>query len=712
MRKYSTGGFDWFRPIAALLVVAVHTGPLLSFHTGANYLITDILARLAVPFFFAVSGWFLVPRLRQDGAAALTGFLKKGLLMYGLSTLLYLPVMLYSGYFRQPDLPLELLRDLCFNGTFYHLWYFPAVLLGACVVCLLVRRLGPRGAAAVCCVLYLLGLLGDSYYALTAALPPLKALYDGLFLCFDYTRNGLFFAPIFLLLGGLLAEREPAPSAGPCGAGLLLSLAVLLAEGIFVKYFHLARFDALYLSLPLCLFFLFSWLRALVLPPAPRLRSWTGAVYVLHPLCIVLIRGGARLAGLTELLVEHSLVHYSAVVLLSGLLALPFALLSPGQGGAPHRARAWIEVDAAVLRHNIRALTALLPGDCRLMAVLKANAYGHGDVLCARICRSAGVTTFAAATVEEGVRLRKSGVRGEILVLGYSGADAVPRLARFHLSQAVVSLEHARLLQAQGRRIQVHLKVDTGMHRLGVPWDRPDLLGRVFACRNLQVKGLFTHLSGAEDPSPAGQAQTREQIRRFQWAAAELARAGHSPGALHLQGSYGLLNYGAVEGCSLVRAGIALYGLLSSPEDHTRIDPGLRPVLSLRARVAQIHTLLPGERAGYDGAFTAQHPTRLALVTIGYADGWPRALSCGAGRVLIRGREAPVAGLICMDQMLVDVTAIPGVSPGDTATLIGRDGDAELTAGAAAAAAGSITNELLSRLGPRLERIVTEGPPS
>ena len=156
-----------------------------------------------------------------------------------------------------------------------------------------------------------------------------------------------------------------------------------------------------------------------------------------------------------------------------------------------------------------------------------------------------------------------------------------------------------------------------------------------------------------------------------------------------------------------MRAGIALYGLLSSPQDTTRFSADLRPVLSLRARVAQVHTLQAGEPAGYDGAFTAQRPSRLALVTIGYADGWPRSLSRGRGRVLVRGQSAPIAGLICMDQLLADVTGIAGVSPGDTVTLIGRDGDACLTAGEAAQAADTITNELLSRLGERLERVLT-----
>ena len=703
MRGNTLGGFDRFRLPAALLVVAIHTGPLLSVSPLANDLLTDIWGRIAVPFFFAVSGWFLVPRLRREGAAALGPFLKKTLLLYLLSALLYLPLNLYNHTLA--DSGASLLRDIFFNGTFYHLWYFPALALGACIVWALVRGLG-RWAWLPAVLLYLIGLLGDSWYGLTAALPPVRAAYEAMFLCFDYTRNGLFSTPIFLLLGGWLAGRPRRGGAGRYGAGLLASLVLLTAEGLLVKHFALARFDALYLTLPLCVGFLLLWLAALELPAAPALRGWTAAIYVLHPWCIVLVRGGARVVGLTGVLVDNSLGHYGAVVLLSALLALPFAFLRPAK--ADPRGRAWIEVDAAALRHNLSALSALLPEGGKLMPVVKANAYGHGDLAVARICAGEGVRAFAVATAAEGARLRRGGVRGTILVLGCTGPREVPLLARYRLTQAVVSADHARALAAQGRRIAVHLKIDTGLHRLGIPWDDVEGLVAPFACKNLKVTGVFTHLSDAEALDGASQARTLEQLRRLQSAVDGLRKAGFDPGAIHFQGSYGLLNYADSLPCDFARPGIALYGVLSSPDHRTRSAVDLRPVLSLRARVTQLHRLEVGEAAGYDGAFTARRPTVLAALSIGYADGWPRSLSNGAGQVLIRGQRAPIAGLVCMDQLLVDVTDIDGVTPGDIATLIGRDGAAELTAGQAARAAGTITNELLSRLGPRLPRLVTD----
>lgn len=700
MTSTRLGGLDDFRVPAALLVIAIHTGPLLSMSPATNYLLTDILARLAVPFFFAVSGWFLLPRVQQQGMAALLPFLKKILILYSISACLYYPVKIYNHTFSWTSLP----RELIFDGPFYHLWYFPALLLGTLLVCLSLRYLGRRGTAVLCAALYLFGLLGDSYYGLAQAIPPLYRLYEALFQCFDYTRNGLFFAPLFLLLGDRAGRNPPRHGPQRCWIGFGLGLAALIAEGLAVKHFNLARFDAFYLALPPCLYALLQGLRTLELPPRPGLRAWSGAVYILHPLCILLVRGFAKGFGQTALLVDQSLVHYAAVVGLSALLALPFALLRRRRPTSA-RSRAWIELDARALRHNLALLRERLPAGCTLMAVVKANAYGHGAVEIARLCAAEGVDAFAVATVQEGEQLRRAGIRGTILVLGYSGPELVPLLARCRLTQTVVSAEHAQLLDGCGRRLQVHLKLDTGMHRLGIPWNDAASLASIYACRNLKVIGTFTHLARAGQRTLEGEHATEEQLACFRTATERLRCAGFDPGALHVQSSYGLLNYPELT-CAYVRLGIALYGSLSAPDDHTRLSLPLRPVLALRARVVQVHTLQPGETAGYDGDFIAVRPCHVAVLAIGYADGWPRCLSHGVGQVLLHSRPVPVAGLICMDQMLVDVTEVPNVRPGDIATLIGRDGDAELTAARVARDAGTIANELLSRLGSRVERIL------
>lgn len=381
---------------------------------------------------------------------------------------------------------------------------------------------------------------------------------------------------------------------------------------------------------------------------------------------------------------------------------------APGKFPAPPpraypRARAWIELDRAALRHNVERLRSLLPEGCALMPAVKANAYGHGAVLAARELNRLGVRAFCAASAEEGAELRRHGVRGEILVLGYTHPGNFPLLRRYRLTQAAVDADHARLLNAYGKKLRVHLKIDTGMHRLGIPAERTEEIARVFRLKNLRVRGIFTHLCADETRSGADEAFTLAQAAAFQEVLCSLRKQGLSYGKAHLLSSYGLLNYPELGG-AYARVGIALYGVLSGPAGLETCPVELRPVLSLKARVALVRDLPKGQSAGYGFGYTAEGGRRIAVLSIGYADGLPRSLSRGRGRVLIRGEEAPIIGSVCMDQTLVDVTDIPGVRSGDTAVLIGRSGRREITAYDLAEAGGTITNEVLSRLGPRLNR--------
>ena len=359
--------------------------------------------------------------------------------------------------------------------------------------------------------------------------------------------------------------------------------------------------------------------------------------------------------------------------------------------------RAWIELDMDALAHNLRLLRRRLPDACELMAVVKANAYGHGDLAVARALNGMGVSRFAVATLEEALRLQRGGVRGEMLILGYTDPSDAPLLARHRLTQTVVDARHAAALDAAGERVQVQIALDTGMHRLGIDSEHISEIERVFACDRLMVTGVFSHLCASDSADPADVAFTLLQLRRFERAVNRLRDDGYDPGRCHVQASGGILNYSG-QRWDCARAGIALYGVGGTP------DVPLRPVLSLRARVTCVRTIEAGETAGYGRAFRAGRTTRLAAVSIGYADGAPRQLF-GRGVVLIRGRRAPVAGRVCMDQMLVDVTDVPGVAPGDVVTLIGCDGEAMIRCEEVAEWCGTIPNEILSRLGPRLERI-------
>ena len=366
--------------------------------------------------------------------------------------------------------------------------------------------------------------------------------------------------------------------------------------------------------------------------------------------------------------------------------------------------RAWIELDMAALEHNVRFLESLLPSECSLMPAVKANAYGHGAIPIAKELERLGITSFCVACAAEGAELREAGIKGEILILGYTAPQVFPLLHRCRLTQTVTDYSYAELLQACGLPLHVHIAVDTGMHRLGIRWEDADQIAAVYQMKNLTVDGIYTHLSACDSDDPVAQAFTERQISAF-FRVTEILKAKGCPcKGLHLLSSYGILRR-TKAAADYVRPGIALYGLLSTEEDSRRLTPALRPVLSLKARVSSLRTLHAGESAGYGLAFTACKDMTLAVLSIGYADGLPRALSGGRGRVLINGCSAPIVGLICMDQTLVDVSDIPNLSPGDTAVLIGASGTQEITAGDLAESCGTITNEILSRLGGRLERI-------
>lgn len=361
------------------------------------------------------------------------------------------------------------------------------------------------------------------------------------------------------------------------------------------------------------------------------------------------------------------------------------------------KSRAWKEIDLDALARNVRALQGRLAPGCRLMAVVKADAYGHGAVPAARRLEEEGVDAFAVACLTEGIALRQAGIRGMILILGYTPPEEVLLLSNWRLTQTVADEAHGRALSAAGPPIQVHLALDTGMHRLGVPSEDTAALARLFRLENLRITGVFSHLCVSDSPKQGDVDYTRRQLDRFYAAVDWLRRNGYDPGFTHIQASGGILSL-PPQPCDYARAGIALYGAAEGAD--------LRPVLALRARVACVRTLSAGERAGYGLDFRAKRNTKLAVLTIGYADGLPRNLPQNGGRVLLHGQFCPMAGRMCMDQLLVDVTGVSNVCPGDIATLIGRDGSLELQAEELAQQCGTISNELLSRLGSRLGLVI------
>ncbi|MCL1895412.1 MAG: serine racemase VanT catalytic subunit [Clostridiales bacterium] len=364
--------------------------------------------------------------------------------------------------------------------------------------------------------------------------------------------------------------------------------------------------------------------------------------------------------------------------------------------------RAWIELDMVRLLHNVGILRSILPGTCQLMPAVKANAYGHGAAVISRELNRLGVSAFCVASAVEGVELRKKKIKGEILVLGYTDPEQFHLLRRYRLMQTVIDYGYAKKLNALGKRITVHIKVDTGMRRLGEPAESVENILKILKCENLVIAGIYSHFSAQDSGDPVDCAITQSQIDGFNNVLSRIREEGFDIPKAHIQNSYGVFARPDLT-FDYARVGIALYGAYQS----SRGEAGaLLPVLSLKARVSAVKAVRAGETVGYGRAFAAGRDMKIAVLSIGYADGIPRAFSCGVGRVLINGKPAPIVGCVCMDQTTVDVTDIDGVMQGDVAVFIGRDGGAEISIMDFAEAAGTIPNEVLSRLGGRLERCV------
>ena len=707
-KNESYSGIDYFRFIAALLIVAIHTSPLSSFSETGNFIFTRIVSRVAVPFFFMTSGFFLISRYTCN-AEKLEAFIKKTTLIYGVAILLYIPINVYNGYFKMDNLLPNIIKDIVFDGTLYHLWYLPASIIGAAIAWYLVKKLNYPKALMVASVLYLIGLFGDSYYGITEKISCLNSLYTYIFQVTDYTRNGIFFAPIFFILGGFIADNRPQITFGKSFLGFAISLALMLGEAMILHHFDLQRHDSMYVFLLPCMYFLFIVILHFKGKRLVSLRTASLIIYIIHPMMIVVIRLFSKLLHIQKLFVENSIVHYFAVCLTSVVFSVVLTTMwnkyKPKK--AKHTAdtdRAYLEIDLNNLEHNVKVLKRAMPQKCELMAVVKAEAYGHGLYEIATHLNKIGVKAFAVATIDEGIKLRQYGVLGEILILGYTAPARAKELRKYDLTQTLIDYKYALLLDKQGYDVMTHIKVDTGMHRLGFDAKDIEKISAVFSMKHIKVSGIYTHLCAADSVDEKDIFFTNVQIESFYNLLNQLKEKGITIPKIHIQSSYGLLNYPELK-CDYVRVGVSLYGVLSSPNDRTKLHLDLRPVLSLKSRVILLREIKKGESVGYSRSFVANRDSLIALLPVGYADGYPRNLSCGKSYVLINGHQAPVVGKICMDQLEVDVTDIPNVKTGSIATLIGKDGKEEITAPMVAESAESITNELLSRMGHRLNII-------
>lgn len=367
--------------------------------------------------------------------------------------------------------------------------------------------------------------------------------------------------------------------------------------------------------------------------------------------------------------------------------------------------RAWLEISTNHLKWNYRQLCQFIPKGCKVMAVVKADAYGHGAVMVARTLMEQGCDFLAVASIEEAIEIRNANIGIPILVLGYTMPQDAFLLYRYDIIQTIADEAHAIALTKSGYEIRAHLAIDTGMNRLGISCRDYDAIKRVLHIPKINVEGIYSHLSVSDSNDAIDKDFTIMQINSFYTIKDRLSKEGYQNLLYHMQSSYGLLNY-SMDGMQYVRPGIALYGCTSNdPEEKLPID--LKPILQMKSRIGCIRTVGAGEYVSYGREYKAKEDRRIAVAGIGYADGLPRNLS-GKGYGLINGKRVPIVGRICMDQTMFDISEVKDVKEGDIITLIGSNGNEEIKAAMMAKMAGTITNELLSRLGSRLIKTYTD----
>ncbi|MBW4463080.1 MAG: alanine racemase [Nodosilinea sp. WJT8-NPBG4] len=371
--------------------------------------------------------------------------------------------------------------------------------------------------------------------------------------------------------------------------------------------------------------------------------------------------------------------------------------------------RAWVEINLAALQHNVRQFRGLLPATTQLMAVVKADAYGHGAVTVAQTALQAGATWLGVATVPEGIELRAAGIQAPILVMGaVNSTEEMQAIAHWRLQPTLVNPKQALVFsntlsgQAASRPVGVHLKIDTGMTRLGFPWaEAVDFAKFVRQLPHLKIDSLYSHLATADSPDPT---VMQQQQQRFKAALGHLQQQQLLPPRLHLANTAATLADPALH-YDLVRVGLGLYGLYPAPHLQSRLD--LQPVMQVKARITHLKDVPAGTGISYGHQYVCDRPLRLAVVGIGYADGVPRVLS-NRLQVMVKGRLAQQIGAITMDQLMLDVSDIPNLQEGDVVTLLGRDGHHTISPDDWAAMANTISWEILCGFKHRLPRIAVE----
>ena len=367
-----------------------------------------------------------------------------------------------------------------------------------------------------------------------------------------------------------------------------------------------------------------------------------------------------------------------------------------------HRVSADIDLNAIV--HNIQEVRRLIKADTKLMAVIKADAYGHGAIPVAKEIEKM-VDAFAVSNLEEGKELRHAGIRKEILILGYTAPEQIADAIQYHITMTIFEEDTARavsLVAAQQKKeVKLHIKLDTGMNRIGFAANEQnvDKILEISRLPYIQIEGIFTHFARADE---ADKTATKEQFARFSYVVEQLKEKGLIIPICHVSNSAAILDLPEYN-LDMVRDGICMYGMYPSDEVG-RERANLKPAMQIKSHISYVKTVPAGEGISYNATYRTEREMRIATIPVGYGDGYPRRLS-NCGHVLIHGKSVPIIGRICMDQFMVDVTEVPEVKQGDDVTLLGTDGTAHITAEELGMLSGSFHYEVVCDVGKRIPRV-------
>jgi alanine racemase len=366
---------------------------------------------------------------------------------------------------------------------------------------------------------------------------------------------------------------------------------------------------------------------------------------------------------------------------------------------------AYVEINLDHLAHNIREVRRLAAKDAQVMAVIKADGYGHGAAKIAQTLLDNGADRLAVAVLDEAIELRQAGCKGSVFVLGYTQPQRARDVVSHDLEQAIYSWEAALALSQaaadQNKTVDVHIKIDTGMGRIGLPPNEEtvELINKIHALPNLKIKGLFTHFAVADE---VNKAYTNQQFERFTWISSQLEKNGIHIELKHCSNSAAIIDLQSMH-LNMVRAGIMLYGL--APSNHVMLQKlELRQAMSLKVRITHVKEIEAGQSVSYGRKFIADKKAKIASLPIGYADGYTRLLS-GKAEALIKGQRVPVVGRICMDQCMIEVTGIEDVQVGDEVVLFGQQGDGFISIDEVADKLGTINYEIVCMISRRVPRV-------